>query len=396
MGDPIRFSQREIGQSQKPDKAPKLLFVVTEDWYFCSHRLPIAKEARRQGFEVVVATRVYRHGDVIAGEGCKLIPLNMNRGSLKFWKELSALRELIHIYRAEKPDIVHHVAMKPVIYGSTAAWITRIPYVINALAGMGYVFASEDLKARIVRFGIVRVLGMLFKRNCSRLILQNTDDVELLTRARIVRSRDVALIRGSGVDTEVFRPTAETEGIPTVVLISRMLSDKGVGEFVEAARLLKTQGVEARFVLIGDTDSHNPAAIEKQQLAAWHNEGVIEWWGRRDDIPEVLARSHIVCLPSYREGLPKVLLEAASCARPIVTTDTNGCREIVRHGENGFLVPIRRVFELADALKRLIDNPQMRRDMGSKGREMVVREFGVQKVVAETLSVYQELLEQPE
>jgi glycosyltransferase involved in cell wall biosynthesis len=372
---------------------PKLLFLVTEDWYFCSHRLPIAKAAKRWGFDVVVATRVDRHGELITNEGFRLIPLVMNRGSLNPWNELGAIRQLIRIYREERPDIVHHVAMKPVLYGSCAAWFAHLqPRVVNALAGMGYVFASDEVKALAFRFAIRLALRIFLKRGRSCLILQNEDDVRMLTSANIVKAEDVVLIRGSGVDIEIFLPSDEPEGTPVVSLISRMLSDKGVAEFVEAARRLKDKHIEARFVMVGDTDRHNPAAIKIEQLVAWDKEGVIEWWGQRDDIPEVLAQSHIVCLPSYREGLPKVLLEAAACGRPIVTSDTAGCREVVIHGKNGFLVPVRNVLKLANTLELLIKNPQMRRDMGACGREMVIREFAVQKVVAETLTVYQELL----
>lgn len=371
---------------------PKLLFLVTEDWYFCSHRLQIAREARKRGFEVLVATRVDRHGEQINSEGFKLIPLQMQRRSTNPLNELASIRELLSIYRREKPDIVHHVAMKPVLYGSLAAWITGVPHVVNALAGLGYVFVSQQLKARILRPAIRAAFRFLLNSGDSRLILQNPDDCTMFIRSHLASSKRIRLIRGSGVDTDMYQPMPEPSGSPVVILASRMLWDKGVGEFVGAVRLLKSRGVDGRFVLVGDTDPHNPAAVPAEQLAAWLNEGTVAWWGRRDDMPVVFANSHIVCLPSYREGLPKVLLEAASCGRPIVTTDAIGCREVVLHGENGFLVPVRSIVELADALQLLIENPELRIKMGMRGREIVLREFAVEKIIEETLAVYGELL----
>jgi len=373
-------------------KRPKLLYLVTEDWYFCSHRMPIAREAQKQGYEVVVATRVYQHGGQITAEGFKLIPLQLQRRSTNPLNELAAIIQLLGIYRREKPDIVHHVAMKPVLYGSLAALLIGVPHVVNALAGMGYVFISGQLKAQLLRPAIRAVFKLLLNRDSSRLILQNQDDRDMFTRSCLVSDELIRLIRGSGVDTDMYHPLPEPSGAPLVVLASRMLWDKGVGEFVEAAKLLLMRGVDARFVLVGDTDPHNPAAISTEQLAAWHADGVVEWWGQRDDMPAVLMMSHIVCLPSYREGLPKVLLEAASCGRPIVTTDTNGCREVVRHGENGFLVPVKSTVDLADALQLFIANPDLRQQMGARGRKMVLAEFAVEKVVSETLAVYEELL----
>lgn len=373
-------------------RRPRLLFLVTEDWYFCSHRIPIAREAKRQGYEVLVATRVERHGEQIVSEGFKLIPLRMRRQSRNPLSELSAIMEIIGIYRREKPDIVHQVAIKPVIYGSLAALIAGVPHVVNAMAGMGYVFISSQLKAKLLRPVIRAAFKLLLNRVNSRLILQNQDDKAMFIGSQLVSDKRITIIRGSGVDTNIFQQMPESEGPPLVLLASRMLWDKGVDEFVKAARLLKAGGVGASFVLVGDTDAHNPAAIPVEQLAAWHTEGHVEWWGRHDDMLQVLAHSHIVCLPSYREGLPKVLLEAASCGRPIVTTDTNGCREVVRHGENGFLVPVRSTLELADAIKLLIEDPDLRKRMGTRGREIVVQEFAVEQVVAETLAAYKELL----
>jgi glycosyltransferase involved in cell wall biosynthesis len=372
----------------------KLLYFVTEDWYFCSHRLPLALAAQDAGYDVAVVTHVNEHAEAIRRAGIRLIPFNLSRRSMNPLSELAVLARLIVIYRKEKPNLVHHVAMKPVLYGSLAARFSGVPHVVNALAGLGYVFTSERMMARLLRCAIGTAFRVILNSGRSRLILQNYDDICMFLRKRFINEGRIRLVRGSGVDTAVFSPTPEPAGIPVVMLASRMLWDKGIKEFVEAARQLKTRKIDARFVLVGDTDTHNPSAISKEQLTAWQSEGVIEWWGRRDNMPTVLEHANIVCLPSYHEGLPKVLLEAASCGRPIVTTDVPGCREVVRNGENGFLVPMRSTVELANAMQDLIENPALRQKMGARGREIVVRELSIEKVIKETLPIYSELLSQ--
>ena len=372
----------------------KILYFVTEDWYFWSHRLALAQEAKRRGYEVLVATRIDQYGDRIREQGFRVVPLNIQRRSTNFWSELSAVLEITNIYRREKPDIVHHVAMKPVLYGSIAARIARVRHVVNALAGLGYVFTSRQLKARCLR-SIIRIFfRLLLNHRRSRLILQNIDDRALFVKANLVSEDKICLIRGSGVDVNIFSPSSEHGGIPVVVLVSRMLWDKGVKEFVAAAELLKKRQMKARFVLVGDRDSHNPSSVPEKMLQDWSRVGIVEWWGKKENISEVFSQATIACLPSYREGLPKVLLEAAACGLPIVTTDAPGCRDVVRHEDNGLLVPVRSTIELADALERLIEDPQLCREMGARGREIVVKEFAVEKVVAETMALYEELLQQ--
>ncbi|MGB8276177.1 MAG: glycosyltransferase family 4 protein [Alphaproteobacteria bacterium] len=372
---------------------PKLLYLVTEDWYFCSHRLPIARAARLSGFDVAVATRVRDHGEAIRGEGFRLVPLaRLSRRSLNPLRELAALFEIVRVYRRERPDIVHHVALKPVLYGSLAARIAGVPRVVNALTGMGYVFVSRDPTARLLRL----VVGLLFRfvlgHGRNRLVLQNPDDARMLIGAGVVDESRVAVIRGSGVDTTRFSPAPPPSGTPVAILVSRMLWDKGVGETVAAARLLHQRGVPLRVVLVGDTDPENPAAIPAEQLRAWRDEHAVEWLGHRSDVPALLRAAHIAVLPSYREGLPKSLLEAAACGLPLVASDVPGCREIARHGENGILVPPRTEAALADALERLARDPELRAVMGRRGRELAERHFSEGAVAAETLAVYRELL----
>lgn len=374
-------------------KSRKILFFITEDWYFWSHRLPLAQEAKRRGYEVVVAVRVDQHGERIREQGFRVIPLNMQRRSVNLLKELFAIIEIVNIYRREKPDIVHQVAMKPVLYGSIAAPIAGVRHVVNALAGLGYVFTSNHLKARLLRPFFMVCFRLLLNRRKSWLILQNKDDRDLFVQSHLISGEKIRLIRGAGVDTAIFYPGVKPEGDPIVVLVSRMLWDKGIGVFVESAKLLKERRLKARFVLVGDTDQHSPNAVPRTVLQDWSNLGVIEWWGQRDDVAEVLAQASVMCLPTaYGEGVPKVLLEAASSGLPIVTTDAPGCREVVRHNDNGFLVPVKSVIDLAGALQRLIEDPELCRRMGVRGREIAVAEFAIEKVVAETMALYEDLL----
>ncbi len=377
-------------------RKPRLLYLVTEDWYFCSHRLELAIAAREAGFDVTVATRVSQHAGRIRGEGINLVPLSWSRRSTHPVQELAALREVIAVYRSLRPDVVHHVALKPVLYGSLAARLTKVPQVINAIAGLGYVFASHDVKAGLLRPFLRAAFRLLLDQKNARLIVQNQDDLAQFTNERIVDTARMFLIRGSGVNLDQFKLVSEPKGIPLVVLPARMLRDKGVEEFVAAARTLKEAGVGARFALVGSPDSENPACIANEQIAAWQSENIVEYWGWRDDMAAVFQQAHVVCLPSYREGLPKALIEAAACGRPIVTTDVPGCREVVREGDNGFLVPPRDSALLAVAINRLLADPALRQSMGKRGRERAQLEFALDKVIAETLALYRGSAKHPQ
>jgi glycosyltransferase involved in cell wall biosynthesis len=374
--------------------APTLLYFVTEDWYFCSHRLPLAVAARAEGFRVVVATRVREHGDRIRDAGLELVPLKLSRRSTNLATEFSSLAEIVKVYRSIKPDILHHVAMKPILYGSVAAMLTGHRRVINALAGLGYVFSSSDRRAGLLRPVIEVIYRWLLNRKGSRLIVQNADDLTLLSDRGIADPRRAVLIKGSGVDLSRYEPSPEPAGLPLVVLPARMLRDKGVVEFTEAARELKRAGVKARFALVGDPDPDNPAAIAASSLQAWVQEGVVEYWGWRNDMAEVFRQAHVICLPSYREGLPKALIEAAASQRALVTCDVPGCRDVVRHQDNGLLVPARDSRALAGALRHLVENADVRTKMARRSRERAVAEFSLERVIADTLAVYREALRQ--
>ena len=369
-----------------------IIYFVSEDWYFCSHRLPIARKALAEGFKVVVVTRVRSHGGIIEAEGFELAPIRINRGGMNLFSELRVIFILYTYYKKYKPDIVHHVAIKPVIYGTLVARLIGSIKIINAMAGLGFVFISNKKKVKLLRLFIHQLFRFLFNNKNSQLILQNKDDLGYFLKNKLVNNENVTIVRGSGVDVKKFIPAEESTGVPIVMLASRMLWDKGVGEFVEAAKILEQEGVETRFVLVGEGDSENPASISNSQLSEWNALDTVEWWGEKNDMHKVLTQAHIVCLPSYREGLPKVLLEAASCGRPIIATDVPGCREIVHNSENGILVPLRNANSLAGAIKELINNPKKRKIMGINGRRLVENEFSEEIVVNQTMKVYQELL----
>lgn len=370
----------------------RLLFFVTEDWYFCSHRLSLGVAAKAAGYDVVVVTRVREHGERITAAGLRLIPFEMNRRGANPLAELAVLWRLWRVYRAERPDIVHHVSLKPVLYGSLVAKLAGVPAVVNAMAGLGLLFSSTSMKARLLRVPVKAVFRLLLGGKRERLILQNPDNVAEMLGAGIIPQSRVRLIRGAGVDLAECCVQPEPEGPVRILLVARMLWDKGVGDFVAAARDLRERGLAVQCVLVGEPDEANPAAIPLAQLQAWQAEGVVQWLGRRSDVPQLYARSHIACLPSYYgEGIPKSLLEAAACGRPIVTTDSAGCREVVNHQDNGLLVPVRQPVALADALARLVEDASLRQSMGARSRARAEDEFGLPAILAQTLAVYGEL-----
>jgi len=374
-------------------RRPKLLFVVTEDWYFVSHRLELAVAARQAGYEVAVATRVDRHGKRITDAGLGLCPVAFNRGGLNPLEELRTLIRLARIYRREAPDIVHHVALKPVIYGSLAARTAGTGAIVNALGGLGHVFSSGGLRAKVLRWMLKPALKFAFGGRNVRLIVQNSDDLARIVGDGLANAETISLIRGAGVDPDAYRQVTVASPAPLVILPARLLREKGVGEFVEAARLLRARGVRARFALVGKPDQANPASVSQQEIDAWADEGVIEYWGWRDDMPGVFSQAQIVCLPTYYgEGLPKSLLEAAASGCAIVATDIPGCREIVRHGITGWLVPPRDVQALANALQQAIEQPGLREQYGSSARVLIASDFSMDRVAAETIAIYDELM----
>jgi glycosyltransferase involved in cell wall biosynthesis len=369
-------------------RPPRVLFLVASDWYFHCHRMLLAQRIAAAGYDVHVATPPGRFCGAIQAAGLHHHPIEIDRQGRNPFKDLVTIKRLLDLYRQLDPTLVHHVAVKPIIYGSIAARIAKVPAVVNAMPGMGYIFVSEQPLSRLIRPAVMMAYRLLVNAANSRVILQNPDDMQNWISWRVMRRDRIVLIRGSGIDTATFHPAEEPPSPPLVVLPARLLFFKGVREFVQAARMLKQRGVNARFALVGDGDPGNPASVPPELLHQWQREGIVELFGWHDDMADVLARCHIVCLPSYGEGLPKALMEAAASGKPIVTTDSPGCREVVDNGENGFLVPIRQVEPLAEALARLIGDADLRRRMGARARERALAEFSVDKVAGETLQLY--------
>jgi len=369
---------------------PKLLYVVSEDWYFCSHRLALAAAAKQQGYTVAVATRVAKHKEQILKQGLTLIPLrHFKRASCNPWQEIRSLYELWHIYRQFKPDIVHHVAVKPVLYGSMVASLLGVPRVINALAGMGYLFTAKKNWTRLASKLMIRIYSLLFNRSEYTLIVQNQDDEKLWRERANIDANNIVLIRGSGVDVNQFQPSAEPEGIPIVVCATRMLKDKGIEELVAAAKILARKKIQTRIILCGPADDDNPSAITASQLRQWQKDTPIEWTGMVENMAQRYRDCHIAVLPSYREGLPKSLLEAAASGLPIVATNVPGCREIVENGRNGLLVPAKNPVALAEALGILINHAMLRQKFGRAGRLKAEQEFADKLIHGQTLALYQ-------
>ena len=355
--------------------------------------MQLARAARDAGAKVIVMSHLTELRRTLEREGFKVISWQISRRSLDPFRELKAFVQVVKAYRRERPDLLHHVALKPIIYGGLAARLCGGIPSVNAVAGMGYVFTSYQWRMRLLRRVVLAFLRLALGAKNARAVLQNEENQALLIKEGVVPLARTAIIRGAGVNVKRFVPQPEPTGPPVVLLASRMLWDKGVGDYVEAARLLRAENAKARFVLVGKPDPENPGSIPEKQLHSWADTGLVEWWGYQGDMPAIFAQANVVCLPStYGEGVPKALIEAASCGRAIVTTDTPGCREVVRNGENGFLVPLGNPRALARALDTLIRDPILRSNMGARGREIAVREFSEEMIFAETMSVYRELL----
>jgi len=367
-----------------------LVYIITEDWFFASHFLDRAKAALTAGYRVTVVTRCRETAAQLGVLGISLVNIEFSRRGLNPLREILTVLKLRTILRKLHPDVLHNIALKPVVLGSLAAQLARVRNVVNAPVGMGYVFTSDDTRARLLRPFIKQMIRYVLNRRDSRVVIENNDDLNDLINGKFAQRDSIALIRGAGVDLNKFKQTDQPEipGEIIVIMVSRMLRDKGVEEFVQAAQLIAQTGTTARFLLVGDIDDGNPTSITRKQLNDWNRESNIRWLGPRTDIAELLATSHIACLPSYREGLPKSLTEAAASGRPIVTTDVPGCREVVVDGDNGFLVPPRNAERLAQALTNLIDDSALRKQMGTRGRQRAELEFANEIVIRQTHNVY--------
>jgi glycosyltransferase involved in cell wall biosynthesis len=389
MGGRTRVT--ELAQSTT---APTVLFAVTEDWYFWSHRQRLALFLQSKGWDVSLATRFNRHADRCAELGFHCIALPFERSLRHPLRDLSAAIGLLRVVRATRPDLVHLVSHKPILLSALAIILNPQTQFVAAFTGMGYLFSSTDRRAWWFQRSVVAVLRLILRRPNVSVLVQNEEDLQLIETEQIGRAGSSVMIQGVGVDTQHFSFCEIDFGIdPIVVLPARLIRDKGIEEFAEAARVVKRTHPNCRFVLVGADDPDNPAAIARTVVEQWIAQGSLEWWGQRDDMPAVYAQARIVCLPSYREGLPKVLVEAAACGRPLIASNVAGCREVCRDGVNGVLVEPRDASQLAEAITSLLATPDLQRRYGTAGRDLVEEYFSVEHIGAQTLQYYRELLD---
>lgn len=376
----------------------KIVLFANTDWYLYNFRRSLALALREAGHDVLMISPPGRHGGKLLSLGLRWQPLPMDRRSLNPLSEAGLIFHLWRLFRRERPDLVHGFTIKSAIYGSLAARQAGIAARVNAVAGMGYVFVSTDVKARLLRPLVRALMRVALGGENARLVLQNPDDVALFKAAGLVDRRHIRLIPGSGVDCSRFvvacRQRDSTRPL-RVLLAARLLWDKGLAEFVDAARLLRTKGREIDFLLAGERDPGNPAAVPEATVRGWVADGVVQWLGHVDDMAKLFESVDVVVLPSYREGLPKGLIEAAACGLPLVTTDVPGCREVVSDGVDGLLVAVRDAAALADAIARLHDDENLAARLGAAARAKALAEFEEKIIIERTIAVYRELLPAP-
>jgi len=370
----------------------KILFVVNDPAFFLSHRLPIALAAKAEGHEVHVATAEGKAVDDIKAYGFPFHVLPLSRSGRNLLHEMICIISIYCLFRSIKPDLVHLVTIKPVLYGGIAARLARIQAVVAAVSGLGFVFLASGFKARLIR-AIVKVFyRFALGHKNLRVIFQNMDDRDLLVAMNVLPVNKAVMIRGSGANLSTCRYVPEPEGVLVVAMASRLLKDKGVWEFVSAAKEVHERGIKSQFVLVGDVDQGNPASLSLANIESIKQSGYVVVSGYCTDIASFFATVHVVVLPSYREGLPKVLVEAAACGRAVVTTDVPGCRDAIIPDRTGLLVPAYDSHALADAIIRLLEQPLLRQSMGAAGRVLAEDEFDIKRITRKHLDIYHELL----
>lgn len=372
----------------------KVLFLLNDAPFFISHRLPIAEAALSAGFEVHVAAPHHDKSiEKIISSGIIFHDVPLKRGGRSLIGELKLILFYWKMIGLIRPDLIHAVTMKPILYGGLVARLRRVPAVVHAVTGLGYLFLIDGIFANVQKYIVFSLFRIVFAHNNLRIIFQNSDDLNLFLNKKIMKNENYNIIYGCGVDLNQFKFSPEPSKPTTILFPARIIGDKGVREFVDAARIIKDKGLNAVFYIAGRMDSDNPTDIGEELLNNWQRMGWIEWKGFIKNMPEIYSSSHIICLPSYREGLPRSLIEAAACGRPIVTTDVPGCREVVQDGINGLLVPARNSEALAVAISNLINDEELRLSMGRRSREIATNRFSVQQFVEESLDVYRLVLD---
>jgi glycosyltransferase involved in cell wall biosynthesis len=369
----------------------KILISANTSWYLYNFRLPLLRELVSRGCKVHALAPHDSYAEKLEEISIEHIPINITRSGLNPFADIALFSQFLSIYRRLKPDIVQHFTVKPVIYGTLAAHVCRVPHIFNMVPGMGYVFTGTNIK----KFWVQKVVRLLYKSTLNfsqHVFFQNQDDRDYFLRYSLVDPGITSIVSGTGVDTEKFHPTRKNKkGGITFVMAARMLWDKGVGEYVEAARIVKSKYPNSQFWMLGPVDMENPKGIKLEQLQAWNGEGVVRYFGMTDSIKTYLSEADVIVLPSYyREGIPLSLLEGAAMGMPIITTDSPGCREVVMKGQrqNGFLIPIKDPQALAAAMEQLTKNPALVSKMGKESRNLVKRKFDSKIVVKEILHYY--------
>jgi glycosyltransferase involved in cell wall biosynthesis len=388
LSDPDAKSRR--GGSAAAGSPLRLLYIVTEDWAFLSHRLPMARAARDAGFEVHVATRVNTGAAAIAAEGFILHPIPFARGSTAPLVTLRTIAALRRLHSDVAPALTHHVALQACVLGSIAT-LGHQCACVNAFIGLGYAFTSKTAKARAMGALIGVLLRLLIDREGSIALVQNGDDMSALMSLGVRKDR-IALISGSGVDVKRFTPLAEPQGPPTFGFVGRLLDDKGIRTLVAAHRLLRARGIDARLLIAGTPDPANPASVSQAEVASWDKEPSITCLGHVDDVAGLWTRAHVAVLPSHREGLPLSLMEAAACGRAMIASDVPGCREIVIHEQTGLLFRVDDAPALADAMERLARTPDLRARYAKAARDLVVEKFAADIIGRQTVALYWRML----
>ena len=370
----------------------RILFVVNVDWFFLSHRLPIAVESKKRGYEVHVATSLTTGVATLEENGFEVHALHMHRSRKSIRANMLSWLDILRVFWRVKPDLVHLVTIKPVLLGGIAARLLRVKGVVVAVSGLGYVFFNETWKAKAIRALVKRIYYSALNHKNIKVIFQNPYDRDEITQFTPITNFQSVIIKGSGVDLRNFSPNPFESDRPVVIMASRLLRDKGVVEFIAAAKKIRERNVDCEFILAGDTDSDNPSSITQKELLGWKNEGIVNIVGYCDDIAGLFAKCHVVVLPSYREGLPKVLLEAAASGRAVITTNVPGCRDAIIPGKTGVLVEKKNIDGLVAAMMTLIQDRNLCTKMGRAGRVLAEREFNIESVVNRHLEIYEELM----
>lgn len=372
----------------------KLLFLINDLSFFISHRLPIAEEALKIGIKVVICYGELGNAkpNFLEKKGFQLISIYMDRGGINFFKDIKTITDIWKIIKTESPDIIHLITIKPYLYGGIISRLVGIKCVVSSVSGLGTLFIKKNFRNIFLKKLLFPVFIFAFNHFNQKIIIQNKDDLDLLVNWGVLKSSKAILIKGSGVDLNNFTNLDEQIGLPVVTFAGRLLKDKGVNEFIDASYTLRKRGIKARFILAGEIDTKNASSISIDDLQKIKDDNYIKILGFVKNIPDLYSKSHIICLPSYREGLPKSLIEAAAASRAIVTTNVPGCRDAIIPNQTGLLVPIKNSKKLADAIQYLIDNPKKRIEMGKYGRKLAEKEFLIKKIVQIHLRVYKDLL----